>query len=617
MFVLRDYQGESVAGVRAALDEHGSTLLHLATGLGKTIVFAELADHYWNVLGRRTMVVAPKNILVDQAADKIFQRTGCKPDIERAHQRANETEWGKQPFVVSSAQTMTLTNKKTGRKRHQKFRDFGLLVLDEAHDRLTPATLEMVDHFRRQGAHVLAVTATPKRLDGVGMNNLVSSVAYQMGILEGIDAGWLVCPETRIVQIHSLELSAVRTHGSKGDFVASELQKVLEQEQVTYEIAEVVARESGTLKTAVFCASVAQAKKVAELLADQYALRTGWICADKRLCSDDHRKDVMDSFTRTDGGIQIVCNVGILTTGWDFDALQHIVMARPTKSAGLYEQVMGRGTRPLAGVVDGIEYAADRQEAIAASEKPHFKMTDLVDNSLRHKLITSLDVLAGEAAEDLLRKAKDLADDETRGRTFDELISEAKAILEAEEREKRRLEEEAKRIAQDRQRERLARYKGEANYSTHDVDPFDPMQRGAGKRLGGRSRATMPFGKNKGKNLSDMTERSLEFYVSKDGDPDFWTLKPWLRTAMEAELSNREPEPATAKQIGFMKWKNIPIPGDCTKSQASATIDRFNKPQAPARQREAITPTLVAVHRGVEPTEHYYDPLEYNHDIGF
>lgn len=581
MFTLRDYQAASVSEVQKNLDSCGSSLLVLATGLGKTIVFAELAAHYWNDLGLRTMVVAPKNVLVDQAAEKIYKRTGFRPAIERAQERSNESEWGQSPFVVASAQTLTMANRRTGVKRFRKFTNIGLLVIDEAHERLTPPTIEMVDHFKERGGKVLAVTATPKRLDGVGMKNIVESVAYSMGILDGINGGWLVSPEASIVQIKSLDLKSVRTHGSKGDFVEAELQKVMEEERVTYEIAEVVARESGTLKTAVFCASVAQAKKVAELLADTYQLRTGWICSDKRLCSDDQRSDVMHSFTEVSDGIQIVCNVGILTTGWDFAGLQHIVMARPTKSASLYEQVMGRGTRPLPGVVDFDDSTAEqRLAAIATSDKPHFKMTDLVDNSLLHKLVTSLDVLAGHAPKEAIDRAKDIAADESLGRTCAELLAQAKAELEAEEREKRRLEEEAKRIAQDRERERLARYKGEADYSTHKVDPFDPMQRGAGKRNGERSKVVFPFGnKHKGDNISDIETSYLKWAI------DTCKLKPYLKSAIERELESRDPHEvahandATHKQVYLMKKLGIFIPEGCTRKQASQLIDAKKNPK--------------------------------------
>ncbi len=170
----------------------------------------------------------------------------------------------------------------------------------------------------------------------------------------------------------------------------------LEATETVYEIAEVTARESGKLKTAVYCSSVAEAQLVAERLVDNYGLKADWICADQKLCTDQRRKEVLTSFQEDPQGVQFLCNVGILTIGWDFPALEHIVMARPTKSLSLYTQIFGRGTRPLEGVVDfDASTPETRLAAIAGSLKPHFRMTDLVDASMEHKIVTSVDVLGG------------------------------------------------------------------------------------------------------------------------------------------------------------------------------------------------------------------------------
>ncbi len=47
-----------------------------------------------------------------------------------------------------------------------------------------------------------------------------------------------------------------------------------------------------------------------------------------------------------DGWIKCVCNVGILTTGFDYPQLEAVVMARPTMSLALWYQIVGRGIRP-------------------------------------------------------------------------------------------------------------------------------------------------------------------------------------------------------------------------------------------------------------------------------
>jgi hypothetical protein len=50
-----------------------------------------------------------------------------------------------------------------------------------------------------------------------------------------------------------------------------------------------------------------------------------------------------------EGKTELVSNVGVLTEGWDLPALRCVILARPTKSVGLYLQMAGRGLRPAEG----------------------------------------------------------------------------------------------------------------------------------------------------------------------------------------------------------------------------------------------------------------------------
>ena len=76
------------------------------------------------------------------------------------------------------------------------------------------------------------------------------------------------------------------------------------------------------------------------------------------------------------GKVQVVCNCGVLTEGFDDPGVEVVIMGRPTKSRSLYSQMVGRSTRPLPGVVDGPETAEARKAAIAASAKPSCLVVD-------------------------------------------------------------------------------------------------------------------------------------------------------------------------------------------------------------------------------------------------
>lgn len=57
----------------------------------------------------------------------------------------------------------------------------------------------------------------------------------------------------------------------------------------------------------------------------------------------EERRDIIEEFKS--GKLPILVNCGILTTGFDYERLDCIILARPTKSKILYTQVIGRGLR--------------------------------------------------------------------------------------------------------------------------------------------------------------------------------------------------------------------------------------------------------------------------------
>lgn len=532
-FALRPYQADCVRSIHEAWQRVDSVLVELATGLGKTEVFTEIA-RTWEQ--GRVLVVCPLIQLISQAEKKIRKRTGVAPGIEQASLRANNHDWCYDAFVVASKQTLCTKSRATGKRRFEKFENVGLVIVDEAHLSITDEYLSFLDHFRSRGAKVLGVTATAKRHDKRAMGIFYKECPYQYGIASAVDEGWLVPAITECVQLKTLDLSDVRTivttHGK--DFNEKELNEKLEATETVYEIAEVTARESGSLKTAVYCSSVAEAQLVAERLADNYGLKADWICSDQKLCTDQRRKEVLTSFQEDPTGVQILCNVGILTIGWDFPGLEHIVMARPTKSLPLYTQIFGRGTRPLEGVVDFEGSTPEtRREAIARSPKPHFRVTDLVDASMEHKIVTSVDVLGGSYSLEVVERVKKAAAGAP--------IQIDQALLE----EKRRIEEER----QAEERRRRAQVKAKAEYAKVRVDPFDAYARMKGGVQRKERGARFMFGKYKGQLVKDVPTQYLQWFHE-----NIKKAPGWLSGAVGDELHQRrnpgdKPAPASLDDI--------------------------------------------------------------------
>lgn len=526
-FTLRPYQSECVAAIHDSWTRCDSVLVELATGLGKTEVFTEIA-RTWEQ--GRVMVVCPLIQLIGQAAKKITKRTGISPGIEQSSLRAKNSEWSYDEFIVASKQTLCTLNMATGKRRFERFKNIGLVIVDEAHLSITDEYLLFLDYFRSRGAKVLGVTATAKRHDKLAMGIFYKDCPYQYGIATAVDDGWLVPAITECVQLKTLDLSDVKTsmttHGK--DFNEKELNEKLEATETVYEIAEVTDRESGKMKTVVYCSSVVEAQLVAERLADNYGMKADWICADKRKCTEQRRQEVLTSFQDDPDGVQAVCNVGILTIGWDFPGLEHIVMARPTKSLALYTQIFGRGMRPLEGVVDFAGSTPElRRAAIAASHKPHFKVTDLVDASMEHKIVTSVDVLGGCYSIDVVERVKKAAANGP--------IQIDQALLE----EKRRIEQER----EEAERRRRAQVQAKADYAKVRVDPFDQYSRTTGGVAKKEKVARFMFGKFKGKLVSEVPRWYLEWF-SKNAQKS----PNWLSGAVQTELRHRDNPTTDRKQ---------------------------------------------------------------------
>lgn len=162
--ILRDYQEDIV---KRNLDARSrgvmATLNPLFTGAGKTVIFCSLAKR----MDGRTLIIVPLKELLWQAVDKVRDILGEDPDIEMAEYRAGEDDWFSPKVVVASKQT--LLSRRGGGKRYERFRDFSLVIVDEAHMMYSEAVLEMLKYFQGGGAMVAGFTATPFRMDGKAM----------------------------------------------------------------------------------------------------------------------------------------------------------------------------------------------------------------------------------------------------------------------------------------------------------------------------------------------------------------------------------------------------------------------------------------------------------------
>ena len=447
---LRPYQDGAVQGAFDAWKECDSTLIVLPTGLGKTVVFSEIVRR---MQPARSIVIAHREELIFQAAEKIKRVTGLQGAVEMGQYRADGF-FDAPPYVVSTVQTQCSGGDGGGRMTKFAPEDFGLVVIDEAHHATSQTYRRVIDYYRRNPhCKILGVTATPDRADEEALGQVFDSVAYEYQILDAIKQGWLVPIAQQMVTVGTLDFSGVKT--TAGDLNQGELAEIMEEEQNLQSVARPTVEICGDKRAIVFAASVKQAERMAEIINRYRPDKADWICGKT---DKDKRRKILKDFK--DGALQFVVNVGVLTEGFDDSGVEVIVMARPTKSRALYAQMAGRGTRPhdsVAGLLGDCATDAERRHLIDNSCKPSCLIVDFCGNAGRHKLVTSADILGGNIADEVVdavaRKARE------SGKPVDMAEELAKEQALAEERRRT----EAMRRAQ---------LKARADFMLTNIDPF-------------------------------------------------------------------------------------------------------------------------------------------------
>lgn len=539
---LRDYQQAAHDAAMEAMRAHGSALIVMATGLGKTVVFAEIIRSWVQRTPCRVLVLAHREELIVQAARTIKRMTGLEVGIEMGASRVDDSYLRRPQVVVSTVQTQVAG--RTDRKRMVRFdpKQFGLVIVDEAHHAVADSYRAVVAHYQQNpNCRVLGVTATPDRTDEAALGEMFARCAYEFGIREGVEAGWLVGIKQRTVHVEGLDFSGCRT--TAGDLNGADLDAVLRYEETLHGMVYPTINIVGDRRCIVFAASVAHAHRIAEILNRH---RPACAVAVDGKTDRDVRRERFAGFA--EGRYQFLVNVGVATEGWDDAALdgrgvQVVAMMRPTKSRALYSQCIGRGTRPLPGVTDGAATPDERRDAIQSSAKPHLTVLDFCGNAGRHKLVHLADALGGKSSEEVRDRAEARCMDRAEAEEVD--VLELLTTAEREEREQREWHERRGIIAK-------------ADYSTQEIDPFSLV-------------ALSPDREQAWQTGRPATDRQIAYLQRmKVALPELLTLR---EASQLIEAMQATPSPA---QAAFLA-KHGRNPDDYDRRTASDEIDRIKR----------------------------------------
>ena len=235
---LRPYQEEAVRAVYHEWETgNRKTLLVLPTGCGKTVVFSKLSEEEVRN-GRRVLILAHREELLSQAADKLERVTGLRCAREKAEDTCLRS-WYR--IVVGSVQTLMRP------QRLEQFPPdyFDTIIVDECHHALAGSYQTILKHF--DGARVLGVTATPDRSDRKNLGQYFDSLAYEYSLPQAIREGYL-CPIRALTIPLKLDITGVGIQN--GDYKAADLGTALDP--YLDQIAQTLASQCAARKTVIF-----------------------------------------------------------------------------------------------------------------------------------------------------------------------------------------------------------------------------------------------------------------------------------------------------------------------------------------------------------------------------
>jgi DNA repair protein RadD len=354
MITLREYQKECLSKIRWSREKglEGAELVVLPTGSGKSLIVSNLA----NELNEDVLILQPSKEILEQNLDKLLQHID-RSDIGIYSASMGEKEVKK--FTLATIGSIY---------RHpQFFAHFGFILLDEAHllnpkslDGMFSSFLRRVDEIRFANnlspVKILGLTATPYRMDtfyastgGRWMKavatiklinrtkgNFWKRILFNISTQDLIDQGFL-CHldyiDKSVVQQQDIPLNK-----SESDFDLVAYEKMLSKKKD--DIVKAIAMAQDTSKSVlVFCSSVLQATQLSQMTLDSEVVSAK--------TPKKERERIIENFKS--GKTKTVFNVSCMTTGFDHPSLDAIILLRPTRSLGLYSQMIGRGLRIAPG----------------------------------------------------------------------------------------------------------------------------------------------------------------------------------------------------------------------------------------------------------------------------
>lgn len=323
MITLRDDQQQAYEALREAYVEGTRRMvLQAPTGMGKTILAGYIIKRA-REMDNRVIFTVPAITLIDQTVESLMSQGIPAIDIGVLQANHRLTDPSK-PVQVASISTLARRNIPPAE----------VAIIDEAH-----RWYDFYEHWMNlpdwSDTPFIGLSATPWT-KGLGKH-------FEKLIVGGTTANCIdmgILSKFRVFAPSHPDLTNVKT--VLGDYHEGQLEKVMSGPSLVADIISTWQEKWGKDKTLCFCVNCAHAQRVAQKFSE-----AGIACGYQDASTpDDQRAEIKRRFHT--GEIKVVCNVGTLTTGVDWD-VRCLILARPTKSEILFVQIIGRALRTAPG----------------------------------------------------------------------------------------------------------------------------------------------------------------------------------------------------------------------------------------------------------------------------
>ena len=337
-YTLRKYQQEAVDSMVQDFYKDRKSIVSLPTGSGKSLVIAE----FIKLKSTPTLILQPSREILAQNKEKLSTYVE-KSEIGVYSASFNSKEIKKYTFATIQSVY----------KKPELFAHFSVIIIDEAHMYKQGG---MFDKLIKGigGAKVYGLTATPfknvqkkkfdyktKMMTIMGVLQMLTQlgfdeIIYNVTTKELTEQGFL----SPIRYITHKDLEANFGNNMSDKKIMEDFDLVLSLSGLD-NVITVLNQLNKYKSTIVFCPSVSTAMRLNSLTT---GISSAFVSGETK---PKERKQLLEDFRS--GKIRVLFNCEVLTTGFDHPALDCIVLARPTKSLNLYNQMIGRGTRIAPG----------------------------------------------------------------------------------------------------------------------------------------------------------------------------------------------------------------------------------------------------------------------------